>query len=278
MAGLCLQRAIAAVAAVALLAHSYAAHAQTPQPLKSTLIAGTTPKYPPFESKDPETDKMIGFDIDIVEAIAAKMGSKVEWQETNFDQLLSSITTQRTDLIVGGMADTPEREASISFLDYLKLGSVFYTLKTQASNFPSMAALCGKKVGTARRTIWPAAIATWSNEHCVRQGKPAIVVIGTDGSPDTRLQLNQNRVDAAVQGAPTLPYQNKMENDRYVQIGTPFLPQLMGMGFSKTNPAFGVALQKAFNGIIADGTYHKILVKWGLEGSAVDKATINGKQ
>ncbi|KQR77009.1 ABC transporter substrate-binding protein [Burkholderia sp. Leaf177] len=271
-------RALAVAAFTCLLAGPGSATAQTTKSAGGTLVVGTAPKYPPFESKDPETGNTVGFDVDIIEAVAAKMGSKVEWQDTNFDQLLSSITTKRLDLIVGGMADTQERQASVSFLDYLRLDSIFYTLKTQASKFPSMDALCGKRVGTARRTIWPDAIAAWSEEHCVKQGKPAVVVVGTDGSPDTRLQLNQSRIDAAVQGAPTLPYQNKLEGNKYVQVGTPFLPQLMGMGFRKNDAEFGTKLKTAFNAIIADGTYKKILTKWGLEGSAVDAARINGKQ
>jgi len=271
-------RAIAVLSIVVVTWHASLVHAQiSAPPVKKTIVGGTMPKYPPFEFKDPETDKLMGFDIDFAEALAAKMGAKIEWQETNFDQMISSITTKRTDVVLSGIADTEEREKSINFLDYLTTGPQFYTLKARAGEFPDPEALCGKRVATARRTSWPDAIATWSAEHCVKAGKPAVIVVGTDGSPDTRLQLNQNRVDAAVQGGETLPYQNTLENGVYAPIGKPFVDQLMGMGISKSNPELTAALLDAFKQILADGTYQKLLVKWGLQEHAVKKGSVNGK-
>lgn len=258
------------VAATGVAAGS--AHAQVS---KTVINAATVPKYPPFEYRDPATNKLIGFDVDIVEALAAKMGAKVNWVESSFDQLMSSIATKRVDVVVAGMADTPERRASVSFLDYLHNNSVFFTLKTRQAEYPAMSALCGKRVATARRTVWPDAIAKWSEENCVKAGKPAVVVQGTDGSPDTRLQLNQGRAEAAVQGAETIAYQNTIESNRYVVIGSPFLIQLMGLGFDKNDPRFGEALKKALSDLITDGTYRKIVAKWNLTGSAIDRAAIN---
>src|SRR3954469_24241209 len=72
---------------------------------KTVINAATVPKYPPFEFKDPASGKLIGFDIDIVDAIAAKMGVKVNWIDSSFDQLISSVETRRADVIVAGMAD-----------------------------------------------------------------------------------------------------------------------------------------------------------------------------
>lgn len=247
------------------------------QGTKTVINAATVPKYPPFEFKDPATGKLTGFDVDIVEAIAARMGLKVNWIDSSFDQLISSVETRRADVIVAGMADTPERRATVSFLDYLHANTVFFTLRANAARFPDLEALCGKRVATARRTIWPAAIEKWSDEHCTAAGKPAVVVVGTDGSPDTRLQLNQGRADAAVQGAETIPYQNSIEGNRYVILGKPFLVQDMGLGFAKDDAQFGQKLRQALAALMADGSYHELLRKWDLTGSAIDQAMINGQ-
>jgi len=247
------------------------------QGTKTVINAATVPKYPPFEFKDPASGKLIGFDVDIVDAIAARMGLKVNWIGSSFDQLISSVETKRADVIVAGMADTPERRATVSFLDYLHANTVFFILRTNAARFPDLDALCGKRVATARRTIWPAAIEKWSDEHCTAAGKPAVVVVGTDGSPDTRLQLNQGRADAAVQGAETIPYQNSIEGNRYVILGKPFLVQDMGLGFAKDDTQFGRKLKEALAGLMADGSYQELLRKWDLTGSAIEQAMINGQ-
>ncbi|CAE6862732.1 Putative ABC transporter arginine-binding protein 2 [Paraburkholderia aspalathi] len=251
-----------------------AAHAQVS---KTIINAATVPKYPPFEFRDPASNKLIGFDVDIVDALAAKMGAKVNWVESSFDQLISSITTKRVDVIVAGMNDLPERRANVSFLDYLQSNTVFFTLRPNLTRFPTMDLLCGQRVATARRTVWPEAITKWSDEHCVKAGKPAVNIVGTDGSPDTRLQLNQGRADAAVQGAETIVYQNSVENNRYAVVGTPFMVQQMGLGFDKKDPQFGEALKKALAALIADGTYQKLVSKWGLNDSAIRQPMINGQ-
>ncbi|SFQ33623.1 ABC transporter substrate-binding protein [Variovorax sp. 770b2] len=266
--------ALAAVVGLAMIP----VHAQSlAAPGTKTLVAGTTPKYPPFEFKDPDTGKLTGFDIDLLEALAAKLDLKVTWQDVSFDQMISSLSTKRLDVFLGGFADTEERQKSIDILDYLITGSQFYTIKARAADFPNQQAVCGKRIAAARKTIWPQAIAAWSVENCEKAGKAAIVVLGTDGSPDTRLQLKQGRADGGVQGAETLPYQNTLENGVYVPIGKPFLENSLGMGISKDNTALTAALRGAMRQIMVDGTYQKILAKWGLQDYAVKKATVNLK-
>ena len=259
------------------VAVSHATSVACAQGTKTVINAATVPKYPPFEFKDPASGKLIGFDVDIVDAIAGKMGIKVKWIDSSFDQLISSIETKRADIMVAGMADTPERRASVSFLDYLHANSVFFTLRANAARFPDINALCGKRVATARRTIWPAAIEKWSDDHCTAAGKPAVIVVGTDGSPDTRLQLNQGRADAAVQGAETIPYQNTIEGNRYVILGKPFLIQQMGLGFARDDSQFGQKLKQALAALMADGTYQELLRKWDLMDSAIEQAMVNGE-
>lgn len=242
---------------------------------KSTLIAAIVPNYPPFEYKDPATDKLMGFDVDLGDALAAKLGVKLQWEETSFDQMMSALTTHRVDVILSGMTDLPSRRDAVDFLDYITTGPQFYTMKTRAAEFPDMLALCGKTVGTSRRTSFPDDIAKWSNENCAKAGKKPVNVVGTNGSSDARVQLRQARLDAAVQGGETLPYQNSIEENVYAPIGKPFLSQYTGIGIAKSSTAINAGLTSALNQLIADGTYQKLLAKWGLQAHGVQKAVLN---
>ncbi|KVD02461.1 ABC transporter substrate-binding protein [Burkholderia ubonensis] len=272
-----LTRTLAVVAFGAIALHaSFAAAQAAPAAAKRTLNVAIVPNYPPFEYKDPATDKLTGFDVDLGEALAAKMGVKLNWVETNFDQMMSAVATQRVDMILSGMTDLPSRRDAVTFVDYIETGPQFYTLKTRAAEFAQMSALCGKRVGSSRRTSFPDNTAAWSAENCVKAGKPAIVVVGTDGSSDARMQLRQNRIDAAVQGGETLPYQNSIELNAYQPVGKPFLSQYTGIGIAKTNTALANALTTALNQLIADGSYQKLLAKWDLREHAVPKALVNG--
>ncbi|MDM0120789.1 ABC transporter substrate-binding protein [Variovorax arabinosiphilus] len=261
--------------AVALAAVLPVAQAQSGRAKGAPITAAVVSNYPPMEFKDPATGKLTGFDIDIGEALAAKAGTTIKWEETSFDQMLSSLATGRVDIILSGMTDIPARREAVKFIDYLKTGPQFYVMKERAADFPNMAALCGKKVGASRRTSFPAEITKWSDEQCVKAGKPAIVVTGTDGSADARTQLRQGRLDAAVQGGETMPYIMGQEPNTYMTVGKTFVFQYVGLATNRKDEAIAAELSAAMTKLIADGTYAKIIAKWGLGDFAVTKLIID---
>lgn len=232
--------------------------------------------YPPMEYKDTTTDKLVGLDIDIGEAIAAKLGLKVVWQESAFEQLIPSLQTGRTDFILSGLSDLPARRETMDFVDYMRSGAQFYTLSANAAKAP--ADLCGKRVGTSRSTSFPAQITAWSASNCEAAGKPAIEVVPAESTADARGQLKQGRIDAAVQGAETIPYAISLEPGAYRMLGTPFTTLYQGMAFRKADTAFRDAILDTFAGLIADGTYGRIMAKWNLPGNAIEGVMLNGEK
>ncbi|MGI4984593.1 MAG: ABC transporter substrate-binding protein [Janthinobacterium lividum] len=242
---------------------------------KNIVNVAMVPNYPPFEFKDPATDQLKGFDVDLGVALAKQMGMTLDWQETSFDQMMSALKTGRADLILSGMTDLPARRESVDFIDYIKTGPQFYALKANRAAFPAEAALCGKKVGASRRTSFVDDIRNWSAAHCEKAGLPPVIAVGTDGSSDARLQLRQGRLDAAVQGGETLPYQNSIDGDAYFAIGQPFLSQYTGIAVEKSNTALRDAVIKALAKLMADGGYRTILAKWQLQEHAVPRVVVN---
>src|SRR6478735_367943 len=93
------------IAAALLAGTALAAQAQAlPDRVKTAgkIIIATQPNYPPITFKDVATNQLSGFDIELGEAIAKELGIKVEWQETAFAQLLSSLQTGRVDAVMAG--------------------------------------------------------------------------------------------------------------------------------------------------------------------------------
>ncbi len=216
--------------------------------------------------------------MDLGEALAKELGVKITWQETSFQEMIPALRTKRVDIIISGMTDLASRHDSASFVDYLKSGPQFFTQASRVKDFPNMLALCGKSVGTSRRTSFPQDIATWSDAHCTPSGKPAVKVVGTEGSADARTQLKQGRIDAALQGNETLPYIMAQEPNTFAPIGEPIAYQYTGIGVAKDNTGLQQALADALNKLIASGAYQKLLDKWSLSSNGVQKATINAGQ
>ncbi|RWR07094.1 ABC transporter substrate-binding protein [Sinirhodobacter populi] len=255
---------------------AFGAMAQTlPETVQQSgvLRIANTPNYPPLEFRDPATNTLTGFDIDLATALAEKLGVKIEWQELAFATMLPALETGRIDVIMSGMSDLPTRHETATFVDYLRSGPQFFVLSTNADAFTDEKSVCGKSVGASRRTSYPQEIAAWSEANC---GDNPVKFVGTDGSADARTQLKQGRIDVAVQGNETLPYVMDQEQGTYHTIGKPISFQLMGIAVPVKETAFQQTLADALDAVIADGTYGALLEKWQLQESGVEKATING--
>ncbi|WP_215786289.1 ABC transporter substrate-binding protein [Pantoea dispersa] len=266
---------LSAISAALLLQSSAWAEIAVPASIKEKgLTVAIMPNYPPMDFKDPATNQLSGVDYELGQAIGEKLGVKVNWQEIAFEQMVNAVVTKRVDLVMSGMTDTKERQKVVNFIDYFKTGPQFYTLAAR-SDINSATDLCGKKVGTSRRTTFPQEIATWSKAHCEAAGKPAIIVVGAEGTADARTQLRQRRLDGAVQGSETLPYIMNLEKGTFKPLDKAFSFQYTGMALGKNAGELTTAIQAAINAMIADGSYQKILSKWGLSDNGIAEATVN---
>ena len=262
----------------ALCVAAFAAGAQElPAAIKQrgTIIAAVIPNYPPLEMKNPQTGELTGFDIELGNAIAAKLGVRMQWQETSFEQMLAAVRTGRVDIILSGMSDLPARQETATFINYIRSGTQFFTQHSRAAEFPNREALCGKTVGASRRTSLPAEIKAFSDANCVAQGRPEIRYVGTEGSADARTQLRQGRIDAAMQGSETLPYIMGLEPNTFALVGEPTRYTLMGIATAKEAEELRQAIVGALKALIADGTYKQLLAKWQLQPSELTEITIN---
>ena len=269
---------LATAACLLALALPPTAGAQTlPERIRSAgaLRIATYPNYPPLTFRDPATNERKGFDVELGEAIAKQLGTKVDWQEMPFVQFIPGLQTGRIDLALDGIGDLPARRSAVDFVDYLRVGANFFTsASSKEINQPTD--LCGKRVGASRSTSWPNDIAAWSKTNCEAAGKPAIQVVGTEGSIDTRTQLRTGRLDGGVQGAETMTWLTQTEPGVYKPLGTAFTHVFAGIPVAKDQTELRDAVLGAVQALIDNGQYAAMLKKWQMDGLAVEKASING--
>lgn len=109
-----------------------------------TIIIGTSPDYPPYESLDAQTNELVGFDVDLLNALVAKLdGYEIEWRYMEFDTIVSAVQTKQVDLGVSGFSYDPEKQ--VAFTDiYYNAGQTVLVKKD--SNIHSASDLNGKVV------------------------------------------------------------------------------------------------------------------------------------
>lgn len=232
-----------------------------------TFTAATV-TYPPLEYKDAKTGELTGFNHDLMEAMAQIAGLKVNWLESSFleQTSFSLLRTGRVNIQSGVMGDTPERRAAgVNFLDYMHDPAYLYTVAEKADQFREPDSLCGKNVANTRGSkMMTSAVDRWSEEHCVKAGKPPIVQINVASTPEQKLVLKQGRVDAAFTAISALVQDQLQGETGFTTVGEPLGRFTYGFGFLEKDSALVMKLKTSLDQIIAEGTYSELQKKWGL--------------
>ncbi|MCF8884894.1 MAG: ABC transporter substrate-binding protein [Nitrososphaerota archaeon] len=85
---------------------------------RGKIIVGTSPDWPPFEFLDPKTGKVIGFEVELMEIVAERLGLKVEWKTMDFATIIVAVKNRDIDLGVSGFSITPDRLEEVQFTIY----------------------------------------------------------------------------------------------------------------------------------------------------------------
>ena len=241
------------------------------------IIVGIEGKFPPMEYFDPQTNELVGFDVDLMNEIGNELGVKVVFQDAPFQQLIPSLRTGRVDAVIAGMRDTISRRELVDFVDYLQTGAQFYSLKKWADKFPEEASLCGRRVSANVASTWTRWINQWSQEHCASSGLPPVEVVGAENQIAARLALKTERVDAAIEGTETIDYVNELEQRIFVKVGKPFAPSPVGIATQKTADGEQIrdAIVAALTRVQSSGAYDRIIAKYKYEANSYKPVTVN---
>jgi polar amino acid transport system substrate-binding protein len=244
-----------------------------PEEIKSSgkLIVGVNVPYKPNEFKD-ESGKIVGFDVDLMNAIAATLGLTAEYREADFAKIIPSIQGGTFNVGMSSFTDTKEREASVDFVTYFSAGTS-WAQKTGAGIDPNNA--CGKKVAVQATTTQETDELPAKSKACTDAGKPAIEIVPFDGQDAATNAVVLGQTDAMSADSPVTLYAIKETNGKLEAAGGVFDSAPYGWPVKKDSP-LAQSLQAALEHLIETGDYKAIASNWGVESGMIDKPVING--
>ncbi|MED5814536.1 ABC transporter substrate-binding protein [Mycolicibacterium sp. 050232] len=247
--------------------------ATVPEPIKSSgkLIVGTDPSYPPNEFKDP-AGKIIGFDVDLMNAIAATLGLTPEYRASLFDKIIPSVQGGNYNLGMSSFTDSKKREEQVDFVTYFNAGSA-WAQKVGAGINPEDA--CGKKIAVQTATVQDTEELPARNEKCLKDGKPAIQVVKFDDQTAATSAVMLGQADAMSADSPVTAYAIKQSNGKLEAAGDIFDSAPYGWAVQKGSP-LAASLQQALQHLIDNGVYKQVAANWGAENGMIDKPVVNG--
>jgi polar amino acid transport system substrate-binding protein len=239
------------------------------------LNIATDASYAPNEYFDTDGKTIIGFDVDLGNAIAAKLGLKAKFQNVTFDAIIPALAAGKYDLSLSSFTDTKAREATVDFVDYFNAGE---SLMVPAGNPKGVTGpdltLCGLTVAVEKGTTEESEIPALSTK-CTAAGKKAITALSTDDQNAANLALTSGRADVGSADSPIAAYAVKQLAGKIALAGAIYETAPYGIAIPK-KPGLAPAINAALTAMLADGSYKAVLDKWGDDAGAITTPVING--
>jgi cystine transport system substrate-binding protein len=215
------------------------------------LKIGTEGTYAPFTYHD-ASGKLVGFDVEIGEAVAKNLGVKAEFLEGKWDGLIAGIDAKRYDTVINQVGITQARKAKYDFSEPYIASKAVLIVKSDNDEIKSFADLKGKK----------SAQSLSSNFGKIAQEAGAELV-GTDGFDQSIQLLINGRADATINDSLSFLDFKKHKPDAPVKIAAQQEnADFSGIIIRKGEPDLLAAINKALETIKSDGTYQKIADKY----------------
>ena len=151
--------------------------AKVPDAIKSDgkILIGTDASYAPNEFLDTDGKTVIGFDVDLFNAVAAKLGLETEWQSATFDAIIPGVQSGKYEMGISSFTINDERKQQVNMVSYFSAGTQWATKQGNPTGIQPDDA-CGKKVAVQTNTVQDTEDLPKRQQACQSAGKPEITV------------------------------------------------------------------------------------------------------
>lgn len=222
---------------------------------KNGKLVLATGDYRPFEYHDEKTNKMVGYDIDLTEAIAKKIGVPVEIKEMQFTSLIPTLQNGQADIVIAAMYITDQRKEVVDFADpYVDTGMVL-VVNAGDTAIKSVKDLDGKVVG----------VKTGATSEKVAQDLKAqganITIKSYKETVDYLLDMENGRLDASINDLLNQLEYNKTHPNVKI-VGEPFTKSSLGIAVKKGDKELIELVNTVLKEMKQNGEADKLYQKW----------------
>jgi len=226
---------------------------------RGVLVAGVKDSQPPFGYVDEKTDQIVGFEIDLMQALAKRLGVKLELKPVTSSTRIPMLAQGAVDIVAATMTHKKEREDQIDFsITYFMTGQKLLVKKD--GGVKSAADLAGKKVASVKGS---------TSEQNVKKAQPACTVISFETYPEAFLALKQGKVQAMTTDESILVgIKNKDDHpEAWEIVGDYISPEPYGFGIAENESKLRDFVNLALMDMWEKGEYQQIYNKWFGKGT-----------
>ncbi|QLQ36929.1 ABC transporter substrate-binding protein [Micromonospora robiginosa] len=249
--------------------------AKVPDTIKAdgVIKVGTDSTYAPAEFLDQDGKTVVGFDVELFNAVAQKLGLKAQYESAPFDSILPGIESGKYEVGVSSFTINADRLKTVNMVSYYSAGTQWATKAGNPGKVDPENA-CGKKIAVQVGTVQLDDI-TARSKKCTDAGKPAISIDQYQAQSDATAAIVSGKDDAMLADSPVGAYAVKQSNGQLEVLGDIYESAPYGYAVKKDQQAFAEVLKEAVQAVITEGSYKSALAKWGVEGGAITNAELN---
>ncbi|HVZ00496.1 MAG TPA: ABC transporter substrate-binding protein [Dongiaceae bacterium] len=270
--------ALADDAAIPVQAKDPALQAMLPEAIrtKGTITLVTDAHALPCEAFDETQTNIIGFEPDVIRAVAQKLGVEVAMTSTDFPGVIPGLQSGRYDVAMSCLTDRPDREETMNFVDFWLGSAAIYTLESNSTITEDPITLCGLKTAAQSGISYIGMVKDLLSPYCEKNGKPPIELGEMSSRATVLLALYSGRIDFALSDTAAASDLKAKAPKPIRMVSNRFLPRsYTGLAVRKDDMALAKAIEAGLNAIVANGTYDLILKKWQLEPLKLDTPGVN---
>ncbi|HZN18307.1 MAG TPA: ABC transporter substrate-binding protein [Micromonosporaceae bacterium] len=237
------------------------------------IIVAVDAAYPPAEFFDDDGRTVIGFDVDLFNAVAAKLGLTAEYRPARFDTIIVGVGAGRYEAGVSSITVSPTRKQQALMVSYFRAGTQ-WAVRTGNPTGLDLKAPCGAKVAVQAATV-PEGDVVGRSRLCGEARKPPIVVHPYPTQEEVTEAVVSGKDDAMLADSAIVAYAVKRAGGALQLLAGVYNAVPYGYVVAKTQQPLAEALRDALKALIAEGTYAELLTRWGVENGAIKDPAIN---
>jgi serine/threonine protein kinase len=235
------------------------------------LVIGINVPYAPNEFKDSQ-GKIVGFDVDLMNAIARTLGLEADYRETAFASIIPSVQAGNFNVGASSFTDTADREQDVDFVTYFRVGNLW---ARRAGTTVVPWAACGLKVGVAQGGLQELKEVPAKSDECAAAGLSPIDMVVFTRQDDLTKALVAGEVDAMSADSPVTGFAVKLSAGVLETAGEVTDPASYGWPVAKGS-GLAESLKQGLEQLMKTGEYRTIATQWGVEKGLIDAPVING--
>lgn len=240
------------------------------------ISIATDANYPPNEFTAADGG-LVGMDVDLGRALLQVMGLKGSFVNVPFDTIVPAVEKGTYAMGMASITDDSLRDHELDVVNYFSAGESFYVKAGTPPRFTDLASLCGAKVAVETGTVEEQhAIAQQAS--CTASGRPAMTIASFAEEGAVNEALLSGAVDVAYADTPVVDWKLAKQGRHGLieRSGASFDVAPYGIAVERGN-GMAAAVKAALEHLMANGTYAKILGRWGLRSGAIAHVSIDVK-